>query len=301
MFKAIYYTCVVPDNALLAVSGCATEEVEGAQHPAQVNGQNATQPNGTQRYGGDPVPSFNAPHIVLETPSHLSLTTPNSSVAFAAENLHLTAQKDAQFSAGHTIAGISGDSLQWFTASGGAKVIAQHGDVSVQAHSDALEIIADQSLSLTATDDCIELLAKAKIVLQSGTSSITLQGTDITVQCDGTFRAQGKEHPILGGVNGAAAMPLLPGVESVLPWVGAHYMDANTGEDISPAQYAIQQEQGPLHAGNLKAQGDARHDNIDPKQVAHVKYKTPPGEEEQVHPVQELIASARPTTSGERP
>ncbi|MDD1969320.1 type VI secretion system tip protein VgrG, partial [Pseudomonas putida] len=124
---------------------------QGAHHPPQVNGQNATQPNGQQRNGGDSVPSFNAPHIVLETPSHLSMTTPNSSVAFAGEHLHVTAQQDGQLSAKHSIAGISGDGAQWFTADGGAKVIAQNGNVSFQAHSDALEILADQSLTLTAT------------------------------------------------------------------------------------------------------------------------------------------------------
>ena len=273
---------------------------QGAHHPAQVNGQNATQPNGQQRNGGDPVPSFNAPHIVLETPSHLNMTTPNSSLAFAGEHLHVTAQQDGQFSAKHSIAGVSGDSAQWFTAEGGAKVIAQNGNVSFQAHSDALEILADQSLTLTATDDSIELIAKDKIVLQSGTSSITLQGTDITITCDDAFSAKGKEHPIQGGANAGVALPLLPGVESVLPWVGAHYIDATTSQNISPARYEIQQEQGPLHAGNLKTQGDARHDNVAPNHVAYVKYDTLPGDEEDTHPAQELIASARPAVAGER-
>jgi type VI secretion system secreted protein VgrG len=173
----------------------------GAHHPAQVNGQDATQPNGQQRNGGAPVPRFNAPHIVLETPSHLNMTTPNSSVAFAGESLHITAQQDGHFSAGHSIAGVSGDSIQWFTTEGGAKVVAHNGSVSVQAHSDALEILADQSLTVTATDECVELITKEKIVLQSGTSSITLQGMDITFACDGTFNVKGAEHPILGGAK----------------------------------------------------------------------------------------------------
>jgi type VI secretion system secreted protein VgrG len=279
----------------------ALDPAQDAHHPAQVNGQSATQPHGTQRDGGDPVPSFTAPYLVLETPSHLSMTTPNSSVAYAAEHLHFTAQQDAQLSAGHSIAGVSGNSLQWFTAHGETKVIAQRGNVSLQAHSDALEILADQTLSLTATDDGIELVAKDKIVLQNGTSSITLQGSNITFSCEGVFRAKGGEHPILVGENIATSLPLLPGTESALPWVGALYRDAETQEDISPAQYEIQQKQGPKHVGNLKPQGDARHDNVEDRAVAYVRYKMLPGGEEEKHSAQKMISGAFSKKPGGRP
>ncbi len=235
---------------------------KGAHHSPQVNGQKASQPSANQRDGGDPVPCFSEPHIVLETPSHLIMTTPNSSTAHAGEYLHITAQQDGQFSARHTLAGVTGDSLNLFTAEGGAKVISQHGNVSLHAHSSALEIIADQDLTLNAADDRIELIAKDRIVLQSGTSSITLQGTNITVVCDGAFTVRGGEHPIMGGAITAPDMPILPnGVESPVLKLGYRYHDQSP---VAGAPYTVHFSNGQTLTGTLDEQGQARVENPPP-------------------------------------
>ncbi|MGV8921465.1 MAG: type VI secretion system Vgr family protein, partial [Pseudomonas sp.] len=172
---------------------------QDAHYPAFLNGQDASQPSGGQRHGGDLVHRPDEPNLILETPTHLLMTTPNSSVAYAGEHLHLTSQKDAHFSAGSTIAGVTGESLHLFTASGGANVITHDGNLSVQAHSQGMEILADQSVTVTATDDCIEVMAKDKIVLHAGNSTITLQGNNIEISCPGTFIAKAGAHAILDG------------------------------------------------------------------------------------------------------
>ncbi len=261
-----------------------------AHHPAQVNGQPATQPTESERHGGDPVPCFNDPHILLETPSHLCATTPNSSVLFAGEHLHLTTQQDTQISAGQTIAGVCGDSLQWFTAAGGAKVFAHQGNVSLQASTNALEIIADQSLTLTATDDCIELTAKDKIVLQSGTSSITLQGGDIAFACDGAFKVRGATHPLPAGEHANVTFPALVDDSPRDNWVAVNYRDALLNKGIDTADYEILQEQSAQYAGRLKPQGDARHERISARQLTHAKYQEDPGEPELQHAFDDLHA-----------
>lgn len=169
---------------------------KAAHYPAQVNGQNTTQPDTEQA-----AERFSAPHMVLETPDHLTAATPASSNVFAGQQLQVTSQQDLHFSAGHTIAGASGGNLHWYTAKGGAKVVAQTGEVSLQAHTDRMELLADQAATFTATTGRIDLIAKARIVLQAGSASITLQGGDISFTCPGVFSIKGSEHPLLRGAK----------------------------------------------------------------------------------------------------
>nr|WP_253716043.1 DUF2345 domain-containing protein [Burkholderia thailandensis] len=45
--------------------------------------------------------------------------------------------------------------------------------MSVEAHTSAMEILADQSVRITSTDDRIDVLAKDAIVLQQGPNRIS--------------------------------------------------------------------------------------------------------------------------------
>lgn len=270
-----------------------------ARYPAQVNGQDATQPG-----SGLPVERFGAPHLVLETPADLLLATPASSNAFAAQQLQLTSQHDLHLNAGHNIAAISSANLHLYTGEGGAKVIAQEGAVGLQAHAERLELLADQGATFTATAGRIDLIAKDTLVLQAGASRITLHGADITFACPGVFSVKGSEHPLLNGANNQPQIPALPRSQAMpgpaAQWVAVNYRDEQTRQGIREAGYQIQQHKGPQHAGNLKPQGDARHDNVPPQQVAHVKYRLPLGENESNRAAPEDIAKVTSVQSRER-
>ncbi|WP_054921241.1 type VI secretion system Vgr family protein [Pseudomonas sp. NBRC 111138] len=169
---------------------------KGAQHPAQVNGQSTTQRDNEQA-----VERFSSPHMVLETPDHLTSATPASSAVYAGQQIQVTSQQELHLSAAHSVAGVSGGNLQWYTAKGGAKIVAQTAAISLQAHTDRMEVLADQAATFTASAGRIDLIAKTRIVLQAGSASITLQGGDITFACPGQFSVKGSEHPLLGGAK----------------------------------------------------------------------------------------------------
>ncbi|MEO7067829.1 MAG: type VI secretion system Vgr family protein [Rhodanobacter sp.] len=183
---------------------------QDGKYTGPVNGQPATKPAGSQRSGGDPVERFAQPFVVMESPESIALTTPKSAVSFAGEHQHLTSQHDTHLAAGATIAAVSGDAASLYTAEGGAKVIANHGPISIEAHTDAMEILADQSVTVTSTTDRIDVLAKNKIVLQAGQSQVTLDGQSITIACPGNFRVKSGTHNWLGGEGQAAELELLP-------------------------------------------------------------------------------------------
>jgi type VI secretion system secreted protein VgrG len=183
---------------------------QDGKYTGTVNAQATTRPTGTQRSGGAPVERFAQPAALLETPASLAFTTRQSAAVFAGQHVHLTSQRDAHLAAGATLAVASGDAASLYAADGGLKVIANHGPVSIEAHSDAMQILADQTVTVTSTTDRIDVLAKDKIVLQSGPSAVTLDGENITLACPGNFTVKSSSHEWLDGESQAAEPEPLP-------------------------------------------------------------------------------------------
>jgi type VI secretion system secreted protein VgrG len=73
-----------------------------------------------------------------------------------------------------------------------------------------MDILADQSVTVTSTTDSIQVLAKDTIVLQSGQSQITLDGQNITIACPGNFTVKSGTHEWLGSEGQAANLDELP-------------------------------------------------------------------------------------------
>ncbi|RQS61550.1 type VI secretion system tip protein VgrG [Burkholderia sp. Bp8963] len=176
----------------------AIDPSQDGKYTGPVSGQDATKPVGKQRSGGDPVERFATPAVVFESPANLVFTTPNSAVAYAAEHVHLTAQGDAHFAADATVAGASGEAVSFYGASGGFKIVANHGPVTVESHTSTMEVLADQSVQISSTEDRIDVLAKDTIVLQQGPNRITLKGADITVETPGQFQVKSGSHAFVG-------------------------------------------------------------------------------------------------------
>jgi type VI secretion system secreted protein VgrG len=108
------------------------------------------------------------------------------------------------WTASDTISAAAGKAASLFAHDGGIQAFAGNGPVSLQAHTDALEVLADKDVVVTSVNDSIEIKARNKIVLQAGQSSVTLEGGNITFACPGTFSVKGASHAFAGG---AAASP----------------------------------------------------------------------------------------------
>ncbi|CAJ3822697.1 type VI secretion system Vgr family protein [Burkholderia pseudomallei] len=188
----------------------AIDPAQDGKYTGAVNGQSATKASGAQRDGGEPVERFAAPAVLMESPENIVLTTPHSAVSYAAQHVHLTAQRDAHVAAAATVAAASGDAVSLYAAAGGLRAIASDGPVSVEAHTSTMEILADQSVRITSTDDRIDVLAKDSIVLQQGPNRITLKGGDITVETPGQFLVKSGAHPFPGPAAQSVSLPPLP-------------------------------------------------------------------------------------------
>ena len=190
------------------------------KYEGPVNGQQAekAKPGSRELDASQPVEKFGAPVVLMESPANINWATPASTVIFAGQQLHWTTQSDLHMTAAHTVSAVAANAATFFTHAGGIQAIAANGPVSLQAHTDQLEILADKAITVISVNDSIEIKAKEKIVLQAGQSSITLDGGNITFACPGKFTVKGGQHLFDGGASATPALVGLPrGTIAIVP------------------------------------------------------------------------------------
>lgn len=211
-------------------------QIDAAQegkYAGTIAGQAAKKAQAGSRSLGDATERFAAPWIVSESPSDIGITTPASILAFASENMHATVQSDWHLAATNTFSAAVGGGASWFSHSGGIKSIAAAGTHTIQAHTDAMEILADQSITLTSSNDEIHIYANDKIVLQAADSAITLEGGNITCASPGKFCVKGSQHALLGGSNNSPNLAELPAAQLVFPSLENYGIQLDVGSFFS--------------------------------------------------------------------
>jgi uncharacterized protein (DUF2345 family) len=192
---------------------------------------------------------------VAEAPSSILMSSPASTAVFAGEQLHIVTQGDAQYGAAHTLSSVSGKSSTLFTHAGGLEAVAANGPLSIQAHTDQLELLADKEVTVVSVNDSISINAKTKIVLKAGQTSITLDGANITFACPGTFSVKGSGHSMDGGASSAAALAKLPDSRVKLFDEQVRAINQLTGKPITDLPYKITTASGDVHYGITDVEG----------------------------------------------
>ena len=232
-----------------------------------------------------PVPAFASPLMLIEAPASIAFATPATLLTYAGRHHQASVQGDAHFSAGKTVSSISGAATSLYSHSGGITAIAAHHPLSIQAHSDTLEVLADQSVTITSTDAGITVLANQKIVLIAGGAAITLDGENITFACPGTFSVKGAGQGWGGAVRASARLPVLPdGSTRISHWIALQYLDPFMEEPMHDVEYEIHFDDGATLRGTLDGDGKAEHEKIENKRVREVIYRPRPATPEQAHP-----------------
>jgi len=227
------------------------------KHAGAVNGQDAVQAKGGAREldADKPVEKFGSPIVLMEAPANINWATPASTVIFAGQQLQWTTQSDLHMAAAHTVASVAANAANFFTHSGGIQAIAGNGPVSLQAHTDQMEILADKAITVISVNDSIEIRASKSITLQAGQSSITLDGGDITFACPGNFTVRGGQHTFDGGDRSEASFSPLPSSSMGLFNRKMQLKDANTGESLADAPYFVRLKSGAVFYGTTDTDG----------------------------------------------
>jgi type VI secretion system secreted protein VgrG len=177
--------------------------------------------------------------VVLDTPSSLTLASDGAIAQYAGEHLSQVAQGDVQVSAAHTAAQVSGQTTSLFTHAGGLQMKAANGPVSLRAHADTLQLLANKDIQIVSVNSEITVSANSKIELIGADSGITLEGGDITFTTPGTWNAKGSLKELVGGASGSAQRPALPDSRVKLYSEQFRAIDKTSGKPIADQSYRL--------------------------------------------------------------
>jgi type VI secretion system secreted protein VgrG len=264
------------------------------KHASAVGGQPALKATAGTREpdAGQPVEKFGSPIVLMDSAASINWATPASTVIHAGKQLHWTTQSDLHMAAAHTLSSVAGNAAGFFTHAGGIQAIAGNGPVSLQAHTDQLEILADGAVTVISVNDSIEIKAKQKIVLQAGQAAVTLEGGDITFACPGKFSVKGGQHVFEGGASKAAELPhLADGTSEIKNFIALNYRGVD-GEPMAGAGYKIKFADGVVINGKLDDQGNARHENVPDKPIRAEYEEREPLKDKPWDPLAAMLAKA---------
>jgi len=264
------------------------------KYDGSVNGHTAQRAQSGARDldSAKPVERFGGAVTVIDSVDSINFATPASTLLFAGEQLHWTSGSDLHLTAAETYSSVAANATTLFTREGGIKGIAGNGDVTLQANSGELEILADKEVVILSVNDGIEIKANKKIVLHAGQSSIVLEGGNITFACPGNFTVKSAKHEFNSGANMPAELTVLPAFLSKSNnFIALDYRDAD-GDPMAGVKYKIKFEGGKIIAGTLDQKGRARHENV-PEQPKFTEYELrEPLSEKPWSSLQEMVAKA---------
>jgi type VI secretion system secreted protein VgrG len=185
---------------------------EKGKYAGTLNGQEGfkAKAGGREADSAAPVEKFASPLVVMDAQAAVNWATPASSVLFAGQQVHWTTQADLHLSAAHTVSTVAAEAASVYAHEGGIQAFAGNGPVSLQAHTDTLEVLADKELVVVSVNDNIEISAAEKIVLTAGESSITLDGSNIRFECPGNFTVRSGTHVFSSAGKAEVVIPPLP-------------------------------------------------------------------------------------------
>jgi type VI secretion system secreted protein VgrG len=250
---------------------------EKGKHDGAVNGQepNKAQSGARELDAEQPVEKFADALVLMDAPAAINWATPASTVLFAGQHLHWTTQGDIHMTAAYTLSSVAANAAGYFSHAGGIQAIAANGPVSLQAHTDQLEILADKSIKVISVNDSIEIKANQKIVLQAGQSSITLEGGDITFACPGNFTVKGGQHVFEGGASQSANFINLPDSRLKIYKERLRAVDSVSGKPVPGLPYTLELADGTLIKGVTDDLGQTEQIKTADMQNVKVFWNTP--------------------------
>lgn len=147
-------------QATAALQGLAQES--GQQHDVadSLKAQNEAV-RGTE----EPFPELSQPHLILSSPAGIESTTEQSTHIASGEHTALTTGRNLSIATGESVFASIKQTFRLFVHKAGMKLVAAAGKITVQAHDDDIQIIANKVLSLISQTDWIDLKGKKGVRL----------------------------------------------------------------------------------------------------------------------------------------
>lgn len=220
-----------------------------------LNGKHASEKKAQGRARTDPVEQFAKPYLVFDTLSSAITTSPATLAAYSGQDTTLVAQHDVHAAAAHTSSWVSGESTSLYTHQGELQAIAANGDLSLRAHTDALELLADKDIAVISVNDEITITASQRIEMFGGDSKVVLDGGNIEFATSGSFTVRAASHAWAGGESGSAGLASLPDSRAKVFHEQFRAVDQLTGLPVEGKPYRLVMADGSEIKGRTDENG----------------------------------------------
>src|SRR5450830_1247636 len=149
----------------------------GAQDSAEQQGRVAEaikHQNAAIKGSGKEFPELSEPHLVLASPAGIELSTAQSVHLAASEHIALSSGKSISLASGDSVFASIAKTFSLFVHKAGMKLIAASGKVSIEAHSDEVEVIAKKVLSLISEADWVNIKGKKGVRLHGASHMLEI-------------------------------------------------------------------------------------------------------------------------------
>ncbi|MFN6960506.1 DUF2345 domain-containing protein, partial [Proteus mirabilis] len=156
----------------IAKSLSKSAEISGAD-VSDANAQNKLKDNLNQ---------LTAPGLLVHAPAGIGLFSPQALYfASAQESVALTANQSINLAANQKVTLNAKKSVSIYAQQKGIKMIAQYGDIILQAQNDALSVLSKKDLDIQSIDGSVNITAKKEIILNCGGGYIKISGGNIEI------------------------------------------------------------------------------------------------------------------------
>ncbi|MFP1860827.1 type VI secretion system Vgr family protein [Lonsdalea quercina] len=172
---------VLEMQAALKELEAARQTTEGLRHAAQAAMAELADVTTQTEMMNQTLNSLKQQALLMSAPSGIAQVTPASLQMSAGENIITTAGKNADFSIAQRFTLAVGEILSLFAHKLGIKMYASEGKIDIQAQSDALNLFAEQQLSVSSSENSVVISAKKDILLNCGGSYIKINSGGVEV------------------------------------------------------------------------------------------------------------------------
>ncbi|WP_176053088.1 type VI secretion system Vgr family protein [Paraburkholderia caribensis] len=154
--------------------------------------------------------AFREPVMLFTSPSGIGMATQQSLHVSAEEQVNFVSGQGTHLAAGKSLIASVGEKLSLFVQNAGIKLFAAKGKVEIRAHSDNLEVTAQNVLKLLSATENIEAAAKQGILLTSGGAYVRIKDGNIEIHAPGKIDIKGAQHSFAGPESTNYPLPMLP-------------------------------------------------------------------------------------------
>ncbi|MFC0269269.1 type VI secretion system Vgr family protein [Kushneria aurantia] len=151
-----------------------------------------------------------APWLYLASPAGIALSTPESTHLVQEHSLGIESGEDVNIATGRSLVASVAEKLSLFVQQAGLKLFAARGRVEMQAQSDNLEATARRDLTVTSSEEKIDLAAAEEILLVSGGAYVRLKDGNIELHAPGRVNVRGALKSFSGPARMSVALPQMP-------------------------------------------------------------------------------------------